>query len=399
MKLHNFGERLKEYRLKSKMTQEELAARLYVSKKTVSKWETGKGLPDTGSFSLLAKTFGVTIDELFDGKEPLSYYGELHSKLDEYELYVQSYERERKKARIWQSVVALLCAVMITFGGFALYYRQAFLSALLRAEYTLFWKDYSVEDGEWQSVTFDKKSFERTTIYEIKCEKYASVMVALKETVYTSDGKIYSERTIAGDSATAQGLPNEYIAESVGLFGKNFGEVNVYANYCHLSGRNGIEYTVKGEKYVVPKRFRVSVVIPEDDRESLYMEYTTDMGEFVFDISQIPGQSLTARPNVVLKGKEFGKLAFYNSNSGEALFSTTDVSDIYGGETRIKEWSDGGRVVFIYQNPSFDQWHIGHHAEGWKDCVYTVRAELIGSKKYKNVRLKFDLYPETQGNY
>jgi hypothetical protein len=179
------------------------------------------------------------------------------------------------------------------------------------------------------------------------------------------------------------------------LFGKNFGEVNVYANYCHLSGRNGIEYTVKGEKYVVPKRFRVSVVIPEDDRESLYMEYTTDVGEFVFDISQIPGQSLTARPNVVLKGKEFGKLAFYNSNSGEALFSTTDVSDIYGGETRIKEWSDGGRVVFIYQNPSFDQWRIGHRAEGWKDCVYTVRAELIGSKKYKNVRLKFDLYPET----
>ena len=403
MKLHDFGKRLREYRLKSNMTQEELAQKLFVSKKTVSKWETGKGLPDTGSFSMLAQTFGVTIDELFDGKPPVSYYGELHGKIDEYALYVQSYEKERRKTRIWQAVVAVLCALVVTFGGFTLYYRQAFLAAVLRAEYTVYWKDYSEKFGDWQSVTFDKKSFKAATMYEIKCEKYASVVVALKETVYTSDGKIYSERTIAGKSGTAQGLPNEYIAESVGLFGKNFGELNVYANYCHLSGRNGIEYTVKGEKYVARGRFRVSVDIPEDDRESLRMEYTTDAGEFVSDISQIPGQSLTVRPKEVLKGKEFGKLAFYSKNSGEELFSTTDVSDIYElsnenteDYTRIKEWSGGGRVVFIYQHPDSEQWRIGHRAEGWNDCVYTVRAELIGSKKYKNVRLQFDLYPENK---
>ncbi|MBQ4269157.1 MAG: helix-turn-helix domain-containing protein, partial [Clostridia bacterium] len=326
MKLHDFGKRLREYRLKSNMTQEELAQKLYVSKKTVSKWETGKGLPDTGSFSMLAQTFGVTIDELFDGKPPVSYYGELHGKIDEYALYVQSYERERKKTRIWQSVVAVLCALIVTFGGFALYYRQAFLAALLHAEYTVYWKDYSIEDGEWQSQTFDKKSFEKATRYEIKCEKYASVVVALKETVYTSGGKKYSERTIEGESEKPQGLPNEYIEESVGLFGKKFSEVNVYARYCHLSGRNGIEYTVKGEKYVASTRFRVSVDIPEDDRESVEMVYKTDLGD---STSNLKG---------LLKGK-FGELAFY-MDTGDS-FTITDIKDFYGaGKERIKEWSD-----------------------------------------------------------
>lgn len=50
------------------MTQAELAAKLYVSDKTVSKWETGKGLPDITLLESLAKALGISTIELLAGE-------------------------------------------------------------------------------------------------------------------------------------------------------------------------------------------------------------------------------------------------------------------------------------------------------------------------------------------
>lgn len=49
-------------------TQLQLAEILCVSDKTVSKWETGKGLPDISLIEPLAKALGVCVAELFSGK-------------------------------------------------------------------------------------------------------------------------------------------------------------------------------------------------------------------------------------------------------------------------------------------------------------------------------------------
>ena len=51
-----------------KLTQEELAEKLYVSAKTVSKWENGKGLPDTSLLLNICGIFGVTVNELLSGE-------------------------------------------------------------------------------------------------------------------------------------------------------------------------------------------------------------------------------------------------------------------------------------------------------------------------------------------
>ena len=40
------GQFIKAVRKERSMTQQELADKLYISEKTVSKWETGKGMPD-----------------------------------------------------------------------------------------------------------------------------------------------------------------------------------------------------------------------------------------------------------------------------------------------------------------------------------------------------------------
>ncbi len=50
------------------MTQKELAQRLGVSDKTVSKWETGRGLPEISIMQSLCETLGISINELLSGE-------------------------------------------------------------------------------------------------------------------------------------------------------------------------------------------------------------------------------------------------------------------------------------------------------------------------------------------
>ncbi len=62
------GSAIKELRTRKGYTQKELADRLFVSEKTVSKWETGRGYPDIGTLPDLAAALGVSIAELFSGQ-------------------------------------------------------------------------------------------------------------------------------------------------------------------------------------------------------------------------------------------------------------------------------------------------------------------------------------------
>ena len=62
---------LKRLRKTSKLTQEDVAERLNVSRQTVAKWETGESLPDIDSCIALANLYGVTIDDMVSSvKDP-----------------------------------------------------------------------------------------------------------------------------------------------------------------------------------------------------------------------------------------------------------------------------------------------------------------------------------------
>ena len=63
------GQTIQMLREKRRMTQKQLADLLYISDKTVSKWETGKGLPDIMLLEPLAKALHVSVPELFSGTE------------------------------------------------------------------------------------------------------------------------------------------------------------------------------------------------------------------------------------------------------------------------------------------------------------------------------------------
>ena len=61
------GAVIKELREKNHMTQAELAEKLCVSDKTISKWETAKGYPDISLLEPIAKVFAISITELISG--------------------------------------------------------------------------------------------------------------------------------------------------------------------------------------------------------------------------------------------------------------------------------------------------------------------------------------------
>ena len=66
--MNEFGNFLYSLRKEKGMTQQELADRLGLTNKAISKWETGEAFPETAQLVPLADVFGVSVDELLRGR-------------------------------------------------------------------------------------------------------------------------------------------------------------------------------------------------------------------------------------------------------------------------------------------------------------------------------------------
>lgn len=63
------GTTIRTLREKQHLTQSQLAEQLYISDKTISKWETGKGFPDISLLEPLANILKVSLPELLSGQQ------------------------------------------------------------------------------------------------------------------------------------------------------------------------------------------------------------------------------------------------------------------------------------------------------------------------------------------
>ncbi len=61
------GKQIKKYRLEAKLSQEELADKVYVSRQTISNWENDKNYPDIKSLVLISDIFHISLDNLIKG--------------------------------------------------------------------------------------------------------------------------------------------------------------------------------------------------------------------------------------------------------------------------------------------------------------------------------------------
>lgn len=68
----DFGSQVKKLRTSRKLTQEQLAQKLNVSRQTISSWENNRNLPDLEMVVMIAKTFQLSLDQLILGDSTMT---------------------------------------------------------------------------------------------------------------------------------------------------------------------------------------------------------------------------------------------------------------------------------------------------------------------------------------
>ncbi|MDD3946804.1 MAG: helix-turn-helix transcriptional regulator [Clostridia bacterium] len=86
--MNKFGEFLYSLRKEKGMTQMELADKLGITNKAVSKWETGEAFPETGQLVPLATIFDITVDELLRGERNANIVVEEQATIEEPETVI-----------------------------------------------------------------------------------------------------------------------------------------------------------------------------------------------------------------------------------------------------------------------------------------------------------------------
>ena len=114
MNNYDIGNFIGMKRKEKNLTQEQLAEKLGVSNKTVSKWETGKCLPDYAVIDLLCKELDISISELLEGKK-----SDCVSVIDneQYRLLLYKTQQMENKMHKMEKEKSASVATGITFGS------------------------------------------------------------------------------------------------------------------------------------------------------------------------------------------------------------------------------------------------------------------------------------------
>lgn len=81
------SEKIKKYRADNNLTQEEFAAKLFVTRNAVSKWENDNGYPNIDTLKDIAKLLNITIDELLEEDDVKTITINTNEKLNKYKNY------------------------------------------------------------------------------------------------------------------------------------------------------------------------------------------------------------------------------------------------------------------------------------------------------------------------
>ena len=110
------GKFILELRREKNMTQQELADKIGVTDRAISKWENGRGMPDLSLMIPLCKELDITINELISGEkiEKKDY----QSKLEENLLKTIDYTNRRiiNKDKIFKIVVGTIITIILMIG-------------------------------------------------------------------------------------------------------------------------------------------------------------------------------------------------------------------------------------------------------------------------------------------
>ena len=114
MNLVKIGKMLQTLRKEKGMTQEQLAEKLGVARRTVSRWETGSNMPDLNMLIELSDFYAIDLREILSGERKSE---QMNEEMKETVLQVAEYGNE-DKARLLRRMYWLSIAGLIGFGMF-----------------------------------------------------------------------------------------------------------------------------------------------------------------------------------------------------------------------------------------------------------------------------------------
>ncbi len=114
MNNEKMGQFISELRKSQQMTQKELAEKLNISDKAVSKWERGLSYPDISLLLPLSEVLGVTTTELLDGEKAGSEVKNIENSIVNALEYVKNTAKTR--LQLTQSIWAAIFSILILIG-------------------------------------------------------------------------------------------------------------------------------------------------------------------------------------------------------------------------------------------------------------------------------------------
>ena len=102
------GSYIAKKRREKNLTQEQLAEKLGVTNKTISKWENGKCMPDYSIIEQLCKELSVTLSELMDGEDAAEDSMRVYDDEQILDLLRRTQELERQKEILYGVILVVL---------------------------------------------------------------------------------------------------------------------------------------------------------------------------------------------------------------------------------------------------------------------------------------------------
>lgn len=109
MDLQKTGLFLKKLRTEKNLTQEQLAEKFNISRRSVSRWETGSNLPDIDIMIELADFYEIEIRELFNGERRSEH---MQNEMKDTLLKAAEYSNEKKKKNIKLVTIFLIIGIV-----------------------------------------------------------------------------------------------------------------------------------------------------------------------------------------------------------------------------------------------------------------------------------------------
>ena len=105
--MESIGKKIRALRREKNLSQEELASALFVSRQSVSKWETGQSIPDADNIAAMCSYFGVSADSLI-GCAPA---------VEAIPLAVAAQPAEKPRMKAWIKILIISLVLFFAFMG------------------------------------------------------------------------------------------------------------------------------------------------------------------------------------------------------------------------------------------------------------------------------------------